>query len=149
MVQTGRSSTFSMLRGGKPMELKVTIGTRPDEKVASNGPLQDGSLAPSSANAAGLALSSLTPEAKRMYNLADNVNSGVVITRVDPDSDAADKGLQPGDVVLKINNRAVKSPADFQSGVSEAQKGGRKSVLLLVARSQGGTGFVAIDIDKT
>jgi serine protease Do len=84
-----------------------------------------------------------------MFNLDDSVNSGVVITKVDPDSDAADKGLQPGDVVLKINNRTVKSPADFASGVSEAQKGGRKSVLLLVARSSGATGFVAIDIDKT
>jgi serine protease Do len=84
-----------------------------------------------------------------MYNLGDDVNSGVVITKVDPDSDAATKGLQPGDVVLKINNRSVKSPADFQSGVADAQKGGRKSVLLLVARSSGQTGFVAIDIDKT
>jgi serine protease Do len=149
MVQTGRTATFSLIRGGKPMELKVTVGTRPDAKLASNGPQQGNGLAPSSANAAGLALSSLTPEAKRMYNLGDDVSSGAVITRVDPDSDAAGKGLQPGDVVLKINNRAVKSPADFQTGVSEAQKVGRKSVLLLVARSQGGTGFVAIDIDKT
>ena len=147
LVQPGKSATSSVIRNGKPMELKVTIGTRPDEKLASNAP--GGSFTPSSADSAGLGLSSLTPEAKRMYNLSDDVNSGVVITKVDPDSDAADKGLQPGDVVLKINNRAVKSPADFQSGVAEAQKGGRKSVLLLVARSQGGTGFVAIDIDKT
>jgi hypothetical protein len=33
--------------------------------------------------------------------------------------------------------------------VAEAKKGGRTNVLLLVAHSQGGTGFVAIDIDKT
>ena len=61
-------------------------------------------------------------------------STGVVITKVDPDSDAADKGLQPGDVVLKIGNRAVKTPQDVQAGVAEAKKGGRKSVLLLVAR---------------
>jgi serine protease Do len=147
-VQAGRSATFSVIRGGKPIQLQVTIGLRPDEqKLASNAP--GGAFSPSSANAAGLALSSLTPEAKRMYNLGDDVNSGAVITKVDPDSDAAGKGLQPGDVVLKINNRTIKSPADFQSGVAEAQKGGRKSVLLLVARSSGGTGFVAIDIDNT
>ena len=42
----------------------------------------------------------------------------------------------------------VRSPADFQVGVAEAKKGGRTNVLLLVAHSQGGTGFVAIDIDK-
>jgi hypothetical protein len=36
-----------------------------------------------------------------------------------------------------------------QSGVAEAQKGGRKSVLLLVARMAGGTGYVAIDLEQT
>ena len=106
-------------------------------------------LAPSSANAAGLGLSSLTPEAKKSFNIAETVISGAVITKVDPDSDAADKGLQPGDVVLRVGNRAVRTPTDFQNGVAEAKKGGRTSVLLLVAHSQGGTGFVAIDIDKT
>ena len=63
--------------------------------------------------------------------------------------DAADKGLQPGDVVLKIGSHAVKSPADVQSGIAEAKQGGRKSVLLLVARQSGGTGFVAVDIGQT
>jgi hypothetical protein len=45
-----------------------------------------------------------------------------------------------------VGNVAVKTPADVQSGVSEAKKGGRKSVLLLVARANGGTGFIALDI---
>ena len=46
-------------------------------------------------------------------------------------------------------DEAVRTPADFQSGVTDAKKGGRPSVLLLVARTQGGTGFVAIDIEKS
>jgi serine protease Do len=148
-VPTGQVATFNVSRQGKPLQLKVTIGTRPDaQQLASNAP-NNGSLAPSSANAAGLGLSSLTPEAKKNFNIAENVVVGAVITKVDPDSDAADKGLQPGDVVLRVGNRVVRSPADFQTGVAEAKKGGRTSVLLLVAHSQGGTGFVAIDIDKT
>ncbi len=69
-----------------------------------------------------------------------------MITKVDPNSDAADKGLQAGDVVLKIGNQTVKTPQDIQTAVAEAKKGGRKTVLLLVARSAGGTGFVAVDI---
>jgi serine protease Do len=146
-VQSGKVSTFTLSRQGKPVEVKVTIGTRPDEKVALNAPA--GAPAAASASAAGLGLSSLTPEAKRAYNLGDDVKNGVVITKVDPDSDAAEKGLQPGDVVLRIGNRTVKTPADVSAGIAEAQKGGRKSILLLVARQQGGTGFVAIDIDKT
>ena len=148
-VPTGQTASFNVTRQGKPLVLKVTIGTRPDaQQLASNVPGKDGMTGPASANAAGLGLSSLTPEAKKSFNIADNVIVGAVITKVDPDSDAADKGLQPGDVVLRIGNRTVRTPADFQTGVAEAKKGGRNSVLLLVAHGQGGTGFVAIDIDK-
>ncbi len=149
-VPTGQSATLNVSRQGKPIQLKVTIGTRPDtQELASNAPGKDGMMGPASANAAGLGLSSLTPEAKKNFNIADNIVVGAVITKVDPDSDAADKGLQPGDVVLRVGSRVVRTPADFQTGVAEAKKGGRNSVLLLVAHGQGGTGFVAIDIDKT
>ena len=149
-VPTGQTATFSVARQGKPLQIKVTIGARPDQQqLASLSPNRDGMMAPSSANAAGLGLSSLTPESKKNFNIAENVVAGAVITKVDPDSDAANKGLQPGDVVLRVGNRIVRSPADFQVGVTEAKKGGRSNVLLLVAHSQGGTGFVAIDIDKT
>ncbi len=149
-VPTGQTATLNVSRQGKPLVLKVTIGTRPDaQQLASNAPGKDGMTGPTSANAAGLGLSSLTPEAKKNFNIADTVVVGAVITKVDPDSDAADKGLQPGDVVLRIGSRIVRTPADFQSGVAEAKKGGHNSVLLLVAHGQGSTGFVAIDIDKT
>jgi len=149
-VPTGQVATFSLSRQGKPLQLKATIAVRPDQQqLASNAPDKDGTMAPAAASVAGLGLSSLTPEAKRSFNIGDKVVTGAVITKVDPDSDAADKGLQPGDVVLRIGNKAVRNPADFQAGVAEAKKGGRNSVLLLVAHSQGGTGFIAIDIDKT
>jgi serine protease Do len=147
-VTAGHTTTFSVNRQGKPIQLKVTIGQRPDDKLAANMPAGIPSSGGAAASAMGLGLSSLTPEARRAYNLGEDV-AGVVITKVDPDSDAADKGLQPGDVVLRVGNRIVRTPTDFQTGVAEAKKGGRSSVLLLVAHSQGGTGFVAIDIDKT
>jgi len=149
-VPAGQTAVLSVARQGKPMEVKVTVGTRPEgPQLASNAPDRGGMMSPSSANAAGLGLSSLTPETKKSFNISESVVAGAVITKVDPDSDAADKGLQPGDVVLRVGNRIVRNPADFQSGVAEAKKGGRSSVLLLVAHSQGQTGFVAIDIDKT
>ncbi|HEX3755339.1 MAG TPA: DegQ family serine endoprotease [Rhizomicrobium sp.] len=147
-LPAGRSSTFTITRQGKPSEIKVTIGEKPDDKVAANMMNGGAGTGQASANAMGLGLSSLTPEARHAYNLGDDV-SGVVITKVDPDSDAADKGLQPGDVVVKIGSHQVHTPADVQSGVAEAQKGGRKSVLMLVARQAGGTVFVALDIGQT
>jgi serine protease Do len=147
-VPVGRVTTFSIDRQGKAMQLKVTIAERHDDKIAAEMHSSGTNLGASSANAMGLSLSSLTPEARRAYNLNDDV-SGVVITKVDPNSDAADKGLQPGDVVVKIGSHTVHSPADVQSGVADAQKIGRKSVLMLVARQAGGTVFVAVDIGQT
>ena len=92
----------------------------------------------------GLGLSSVTPEVRRNYNLDDHVN-GVLVTRVDPDSDAADKGIQPGDVVISIGNRPVHTPQDIKAQIDGAQRTGRKSILILV---DGNTGqrFVALKI---
>jgi serine protease Do len=93
----------------------------------------------------GMGLAPLTPQARRARSLSEDA-SGVVITRVDPDSNAAEKGLEAGDVVLRVNNRNVTSPADLQSAVAEARRAGRKSVLLLVAKAQGQTGFFPVEI---
>ncbi|HWY62278.1 MAG TPA: DegQ family serine endoprotease [Rhizomicrobium sp.] len=145
-VAAGASANFTILRGGASQTLKVQIGARPEDKVASNTPAMPSAL-PATGSAMGLGLASVTPDARKTYNLADSI-SGVVITKVDPSSDAADKGLQPGDVVMKVGARVVKTPQDIQAAVAEAQKGGRKSVLMLVA-SQGATRFYAVDIGQT
>jgi len=139
----GSSSDFTIDHQGQTKTVKVEIGARPDDKVASNEPSTPSAM-PASATAMGLGLAPVTPDARKTYNLADSV-SGVVITKVDPTSDAADKGLAPGDVVMKVGTHMVKTPQDVQAGVAEAAKGGRKSVLLLVS-GQGGSRFVAVDI---
>ena len=147
LVASGQSATFAVNREGKALELKIAIGARPDEaRLAANAPAPQSQNAPAGATAMGLGLAPLTPQARRARQLDDNV-SGVVITRVDPDSNAADQGLTAGDVVLKINNRNVTNPADIQNGIAEAKRAGRKSVLLLVARAQGQTGFVAVELE--
>ena len=92
----------------------------------------------------GLGLAAVTPEMRRTYNLDDNVN-GVLVTRVDPDSDAADKGIQPGDVVVSVGNKAVHTPQDIKTRYRGAQTQGRKSVLVLVDGNSGQR-FVALKI---
>ena len=142
----GSSPDFTIQRQGQTKTVKVQIGARPDDKVASATPVAPNAM-PATGTAMGLGLTALTPDARKAFNLADSVN-GVVITKVDPSSDAADKGLSPGDVVMKVGNKVVKTPQDVQAGVAEAAKGGRKSVLLLVA-TQGASRFVAVDIGQT
>ena len=147
LVPSGQIANFQVLRQGQAKTLKALIGTRPDEKMAANAPSKPATPT-ATGNAMGLGLAALTPNARKVFNLSEDT-TGVVITKVDPNSDAAEKGLQPGDVVQRIGSRDVHTPADVQSGVAEAKKGGRKSVLLLIASAQGGSRFVAVDIGAT
>jgi len=140
----GTSATLTVNREGKVQQITARIAPRKDEKVASNEQAAPGAGAAPTAEAMGLGLAAVTPETRRIYNLDDSAQ-GVLITKVDPDSDAADKGLQPGDVVMSVSNKAVRTPADIQRGVTEAQNLGRKSVLLLVAGANGSR-YVAVDI---
>jgi serine protease Do len=70
----------------------------------------------------------------------------VVVTAVDPSSDAAEKGLQRGDIIVAVQGQKVTTPAQVAAAVAAAKKAGRTSVLLLVQRGSNPGAFVGIDI---
>jgi serine protease Do len=144
-LPAGAKASFTVARGGNQKTVTATIGARKEDRVASkNGPERNSSAMASTGEAMGLGLTSVTPEIRRNYNLDDHVN-GVLITRVDPESDAADKGIQPGDVVISIGNKPVHTPQEIKSQIAGAQATGRKSVLILVDGNNGQR-FVALKI---
>jgi serine protease Do len=73
---------------------------------------------------------------------------GVVVTNVDNASDAAQKGIKSGDVILEVGGLAVKSPDDLSNGIKEATKLGRKAVLMRL-KSGEQTRFVAVQLKKS
>ena len=70
----------------------------------------------------------------------------MIITAVDPNSDAGEEGLQRGDLIVSVNNQLVTTPAQIVSAVDTARRTGRSSVLLLVKRGSAPEAFVGIDI---
>jgi serine protease Do len=97
-IAPGKEVPVDIVRGGKPMTLKVAIGKMPtDKQVASAGDSASGG------SLEGLGLK-LAP--------ADD-GAGVQITDVDPSGAAADAGLKPGDVILEVAGQEVHGPADF------------------------------------
>jgi serine protease Do len=140
------TATFSIVRDGASKTLTARIGHRKDEQVASASP-GDRDGKPASAKAMGLGLASVTEDARREFNLGADIN-GVLITKVDPNSDAADKGLQPGDVLVAVGNRPVHTPQEVQGRVADAHASGKKSVLLLVTGANGPR-YVAVDLGQT
>jgi serine protease Do len=95
----------------------------------------------------GLTLSTVTPELREQYSLDENI-TGVVITDVAALSDAAEKGLRPGDVIVEISQEEVATPADVEQRIAGARDAGRKSVLLLVER-QGNLQFVPLKVAES
>jgi serine protease Do len=134
----GKKVTLEILRDGKPATVAVELGEMPDtESAALPG---GGPNAPQGGSALdGLTLQAITPEARRAFGIPDDVQSGVVITRVDPKSRAARAGLRPGDVVLEVNRAPVDTIQRFNELYSKSKDG----VLLLVNR-RGNNQFVVV-----
>jgi serine protease Do len=126
-------------RDGKIHSLQVTVGeSGNDEQVelGSNDDTPKGEL--------GLALAELNDKTRAQFRVADSTE-GVLVVRVEPDSAAADKGIQAGDIIKMVGNSEVSSPDQVVAGVKAAAKKERKSVLLLVERN-GADRFVAVGI---
>jgi serine protease Do len=95
----------------------------------------------------GMGLAAITDELRGKFKLDDKVK-GVVVTDVAAESSAADKSIQPGDVVLEAGGKKVASPADVSDAVEQAKKDGKTSVLMLVARGANpqDTRFLALKV---
>ena len=148
----GQRIPVELIRNGRRMTVAVTVEQRPTEEELARqlGTDQEGSgqdnapTAPVS-QTLGLSLQPITPQIARALNLPAGT-TGVVITGVSPSSDAAQKGLQRGDVILSVNRQSVTTPAQVLAAVEAARRAGRSSVLLLVKRGTAPEAFVGLDI---
>jgi serine protease Do len=146
----GKEIDLVIVRAGKEETKKVKLGRLEDgEKVASRdeGKEKPESGGPSSQSALGLELSRLTDELRARYQIKDAVKSGVLITSVDPSSNAAEKRLQPGEVLLEVNQEPVTDPADAVKKIKALKDSGKKTALLIVANGQGDAHFVALPVE--
>ncbi len=108
----GKEVNVTVVRGGKEENLKVTLGRLEDgQRQASLGGGTGGEVKPPAnvvQRAAGMEFAGMTAALRKQYNIRDNVN-GVVVTTVTPNSPAAEKRVQPGDVIVEINQQAIRS----------------------------------------
>jgi serine protease Do len=81
----------------------------------------------------GLGLAAITPEARERLNLEGEVE-GVLVTQVTPQSPADEKGIEPGDVIVSVNQEPVREPRQLIEAVRKAGSAGDKQVLLLILR---------------
>ena len=148
----GSKIPLEIIRGGRRATVVVTVAQRPTEEALARLSGGGTSTAPGSAvvpeapqRALGLSLTPATPDLARAANLPASAR-GVIITAVDPNANAAEQGLQRGDLIVSVNQQLVTTPAQVQAAVDAARRAGRTNVLLLVKRGTAPEAFIGIEI---
>jgi serine protease Do len=143
----GKEVDVVIIRKGAEETHKVTLGRLEDtDKVLAAAKTKDEPVEkPVTQKALGLDLAALSKDLRSRYKIKDSVK-GVLITGVDGTSDAAEKRLSAGDVIVEVAQEAVANAADIKKRVDQLKKDGKKSVLLLVSNADGELRFVALSV---
>lgn len=147
----GKKAPVLYWRDGKEKKTAVEVGEL--EKAEESGLIEtaDGGSLPGEESgltieSLGLTLNDVTAQSREQYKIPADVN-GVLVQGAADASEAAEKGILPGDVIVEVNQQAVKDPKSVTDIINRAKTGGRSSVLLLINR-EGDVRFVALKLKK-
>jgi serine protease Do len=150
----GKDVEIVVIRKGKEQAVHVKLGRLEDsDKLASAEESQPEKAAPGETNkpassntVLGMSLGELDDATREKFKIAADV-AGVVITDVEPDSVAAEKGIAAGDVITEITQQSVSKPKDVSERIAALKGQGRKAALLMLASKSGELRFVTVRID--
>jgi serine protease Do len=134
MMSPNSNVNLKVLRNDSEREFTVKLGEMPGTEKASlnrGDSSREGVLS-------GVSVEDLDASARHDLGLSSNAQ-GVVVTNVDPASDAAEAGLQRGDVIQEVNRRAVTNTSDFERAIRNS----KQKPVLLVNRN-GSTMYLAV-----
>src|SRR6266849_6128629 len=143
----GKEVDVVIIRKGAEETRKVTLGRLEDgdKAVQASTKTPEPAEKPVTQKALGLDLATLSKDLRTRYKIKDSVK-GVIITSVDGTSDAAEKRLSAGEVIVEVAQEAVSNAADVKKRVDQLKKDGKKSILLLVPNADGELRFVALSV---
>jgi serine protease Do len=134
----GSTARLGVISKGSEKTVGVTLGDYPKDQPAQVGSTEreQGSAEPR----LGLTLAPAD-------NVAGAGGKGVVVTDVDPEGPAAERGFKTGDVILEVGGKAVANADDVRKALAEARDGGKRTVLMRV-KSGEATKFVAVPLRR-
>jgi serine protease Do len=130
----GSVAHLQVFRNGKTQDVNVTVGEFPENAQANGQPAPGAGAA-----LQGVQVQNLNADMRQQLGIGSGT-SGVVVTQVDPNSSAAQAGIQQGDVIQEVNHKPVHNADEFQQAVSGMAG---KPVLLLINRG-GTTAYVVV-----
>ena len=147
-IRPGTQVPLRFIRNGEARNLTLTVGRRPsDAELAQQQMFQgeedeNATPAPDDGKSAmledvlGIQAVEITPRIARQLGVADDTR-GLAILAVNPNADAARRGLARGVMILAANGREIATIADLEGIIQQARSQGREAVLLRV-RARGG-----------
>jgi len=135
-MSPGRNARLTIVRDGNEREYPVTLGEQPGDRTVTG---ITGRATSAERALEGVSLESLTPEFARQYGIAANTK-GLAVRRVDPNSAAAQAGLQQGDVILEVNRQPVSTVGQLNRYINE----GTTDTALLFVNHEGQTRYLVI-----
>ncbi len=142
----GETVDVIVFRNGEEVTLAVTLGQRELAEAATGSvtpPLTD-EAETGPVSFLGMELEPLNDSLREQLGLSSS-SVGLVVRGVDPDSDAAGKGIREDDLITEVNQTPVASVEEFEARTEDAREAGRSSVLVLLRRD-GEPRFVALSI---
>ena len=125
-IDPGTSVEIEVIRDGKPKRLEVEIGEQESGELAARSEETD-TVSPLFT---GVSLEVVEDYHRRRFELPRDIE-GLIVTEVQPSSNAAEAGLQAGDVIEEINRQKVDTIAEFHEILDRSRK---DRALLLVYR---------------
>ncbi|MEO0728920.1 MAG: Do family serine endopeptidase [Pseudomonadota bacterium] len=139
------TAEIKVRRGADDRVIRVKLGTFPSGTPA---PAKPEPKKPENKSANTASISELGLKLATLTEPRGQVKTGVVITEVDGDSNAAEKGLSDGDIIVQVNSQNVETPSAVVDEVDKAKRLGRPAVLLTVQTSSGRR-LVAVQFKKS
>ncbi|MEK6738669.1 MAG: DegQ family serine endoprotease [Planctomycetota bacterium] len=125
-TEVGKNIPVKVLREGKEKELTVKIGEQPANLLAP------GQGAATSEKELGMTVQDLTKELAKSLGLEEA--GGVIVSEVQPGSQAANAEIREGDIIKEVNKKKVGNVAEFKKALREGDK--EKDILLLIKRGE-------------
>lgn len=141
-TKIGQTVPMVIWRDGKKVSLNITVGEF--EKAEEQGLIQtDMQKKPEASEAAkvepltGITVVELTPQVREQNRIRDGIE-GALVTDVDPNSEAYQKGIRPGDIISSLgvgaNKVSIQKPQQLKDYISKVKKAGKRNILLSVLK---------------
>ncbi len=142
----GEEVVFNVLRDDEQIVVRATLGDRPGESEL-DGMQRDPSMNPEAPETVFFGMQIQPADEDTLDRAGIAELGGLIVTNVEPGSEAAQKGLRPGDVIREAGGEDLEGVDDFRSAIDEARSDGRSAILLLV-QNAAGQRYVALQLDR-